>query len=391
MTTINDLPKPSTAQLNRSLALIQKLKERISTEGPISFADYMGTALYHPELGYYNAPEFNLGKSGDFTTAPEISPLFAACLANQCAQILQETPSGDILELGAGSGRLAYDLLIALEKTGDLPHHYYILEISPTLRSQQKTFLLTHCPHLADRVSWIDTPPTHFKGVILANEVLDALPIHRVQMTETSATEQCIGLENDQLVLAYKDITTAGLLKQALHLKEQYQLPAGYTTEINLNALDLTQTLCHALTQGLILFIDYGYGQFEYYHPARAQGTLTCFYQHHHHDQPLCYPGLQDLTAHVDFTSIIDKASDSGCELAGYTSQAAFLLSAGLMDAVSRAEAGRDPAGLFALHQEVKLLTMPTEMGDIIKVMGLSKNISIDPIGFQLQDRRRDL
>lgn len=391
MTTINDLPKPGTAQLTRSQTLTDWLKERIRTLGPISYADYMDAALYHPELGYYNAVEFNLGKKGDFTTAPETSPLFAACLAKQSEQVLRLIDTGDILELGAGSGRLAHDLLLELEKLNSLPAHYYILEISLSLREKQKQLLQAECPHLAKRVTWLDKPPANFKGVMIANEVLDALPIHRFQITETGIAEQCVDFADEQFCFINKELTNPQLAKHAINLQEQYQLPPGYTSEINLNALNLTEELSHSLRLGLILLIDYGYGQLEYYHPARDQGTLTCFYQHHHHNQPFYYPGLQDLTAHVDFTNIIDKAIDSGCDLAGYTSQAAFLLGCGLMDAVQIAEEGLSPADLFDLHQAVKILTMPTEMGDIIKVMGLSKGLDAALLGFQLQDRRRDL
>lgn len=391
MTTINDLPQPSPAQLTRSQALTNWLKERISREGSISFADYMEAALYHPELGYYNASEFNLGKKGDFTTAPEISPLFAICLAKQFEQVTQTLGPCDLLELGAGSGRLACDLLSALEKSNSLPRHYYILEISPALRKKQQDLLKTACPHLATRAIWLDQLPTDFKGVVIANEVLDALAVHRFQVTETDIAEQRVDVVNDQLCFIQAPMTNIDGIKLATHLRDQYQLPIGYTSEINLKAAMLTEQLVHSLSQGLILLIDYGYGQFEYYHHARNQGTLTCFYQHHHHDQPFFYPGLQDLTAHVDFTNIIDKAHDAGCDLAGFTSQAAFLLSLGLMDTVKEVEEGLDPVELFQLHQEVKVLTLPTEMGDIIKVMGLSKHLDIAPQGFQLQDRRRDL
>lgn len=391
MTTINDLPSPQPAQLTRSSRLTNWLRERITTHGAISFADYMEAALYHPELGYYNAPEFSLGKKGDFTTAPEMSPLFANCLAKQCEQIFSTIGHSEILELGAGSGQLAYDLLTALEKSDNLPSHYYIYEISLTLREKQKRLLQTKCPHLLNRITWLDHLPTHFKGVMIANEVLDALPVHRFQVTENEILEQGVTWANDQFQFISMPPTQPALSTHAAYLRNQYALPTGYTSEINLAALTLVDQLCHSLNQGLILLIDYGYGQAEYYHPARNQGTLTCFYQHHHHNQPFYYPGLQDLTAHVDFTNIIDKAADTGIDLAGFTSQAAFLLGCGLMEITQLAEQGASPADAFELHQAVKILTMPTEMGDIIKVMGLSKGIEIPLLGFQLQDRRRDL
>lgn len=387
MTTINDLPTPTAAQLARSIALSNLLKQRIKEEGPLSFADFMEAALYHPALGYYNAPEFNLGKMGDFTTAPEISPLFAGCLARQCEQVLKHLQTGDLLELGAGTGRLACQLLLALEKLNCLPAHYYIYEVSVKLREKQKQFLQINCPQFLDRFIWLDTLPQDFTGVIVANEVLDALPVHCFEVTPAGILERCVDIVDGQLSFTLLPPTTNELAARAASLG----LAPGYASEINLNAISYTEQLSDCLRRGLILLLDYGYGQQEYYHPERQKGTLTCFYQHHHHDHPFYYPGLQDITAHVDFTSIIDKAADAGCTLEGFTSQAAFLLSCGLMTLASEAEKGLSDAELFELHQAIKLLTMPTEMGDVIKVMGLGKDIEIALIGFSLQDRRRDL
>lgn len=387
MTTTNDLPQPNAAQLARSDALFHLLQQRIKEQGPISFADFMEAALYHPALGYYNAPEFNLGKMGDFTTAPEISPLFAGCLARQCEQVLKYLQTGDILELGAGTGRLACDLLIALEKLDSLPAHYYIYEASVNLREKQKQFLQINCPQLFDRFIWLDALPQEFTGVIIANEVLDALPVHCFEVTPAGILERCVDIVDGQLSFISSPPTSNELSARVAALR----LPIGYTSEINLNAINYTEQLSHCLRRGLILLLDYGYGQHEYYHPERRNGTLTCFYQHHHHDHPFYYPGLQDITAHVDFTNIIDKAADTGCTLEGFTSQAAFLLSCGLMTLASDAEKGLSETELFELHQAIKLLTMPTEMGEVIKVMGLGKEIEIALIGFNLQDRRRDL
>ncbi|MFZ2314486.1 MAG: SAM-dependent methyltransferase [Gammaproteobacteria bacterium] len=387
MTTINDLPAPSAAQLARSKALSDLLQQRIKEQGPISFADFMEAALYHPELGYYNAPEFNLGKSGDFTTAPEISPLFAGCLARQCEQILKHLQTGDILELGAGTGRLACQLLLALEVLDCSPPHYYIYEVSVKLREKQKAFLQTNCPQFFERFIWLDELPQDFTGIIIANEVLDALPVHCFEVTEAGILERYVDVVDDQFYFKLAPPTSSELLSRVANL----DLPLGYASEMNLNALNYTEQLSNGLSQGVILFLDYGYGQPEYYHPERRKGTLTCFYQHHHHDHPFYYPGLQDITAHVDFTNIIDKAADAGCTLEGFTSQAAFLLGCGLMELANKAEQGLSAVELFQMHQAIKLLTMPTEMGDVIKVMGLGKNIELPLIGFSLQDRRRDL
>lgn len=391
MMTFHEPPLPNYEELKRSNLLTLKLKEEIEKKGPISFATFMEMALYYPHLGYYNAESTTLGKEGDFTTAPEISPLFAQCFAKQCQQILNELGTGDMLELGAGTGRFAKDILTSLHKLGALPNHYYIYEISHGMRQKQQDFLRKTCPLFFARIIWLDTLPSAFTGIIIANEVLDALPVHCFQIENNEIKERCVTVENNQFTWCLRTPTKPQLTERVLELKKHYHLPEQYASEMNLHLPTFIKQLISTLTKGMVLFADYGYGQQEYYHPKRSKGTLTCFYQHKKYENPLWYPGLFDITAHVDFTSVIENAIDHGCELNGYTSQAAFLLSCGILELAKEDEKHLSPADEVALHQAIKLLTLPTEMGDVIKIMALSKQMNLSLLGFQFQDRRRDL
>lgn len=376
----------------QSELLSAHIRAEMAGEGnSLSFARFMELALYHPAYGYYNAEDFNLGKSGDFTTAPELSPLFAKCLAKQAKTILAGIQATAILELGAGTGRLAGDLLQALHQANALPTHYFIYEISENLRKKQQAYLQTTCPQFYSRIHWLSQLPTDFSGLIIANEVLDALPVHCVHFTETGVKEKCLAYQNNHFIWQLAPPTHPQLEKEAMLLKERYALPAGYETEINLNLAPFLTTLINGLTQGIILFIDYGYGEKIYYHPKRSSGTLTSFYQHQQNNDPLQRPGLQDITAHVDFTRVIEIASTLGCELLGYTSQASFLLANGLLELAAEEEKNLSPAETFKLHQAIKTLTMPHEMGERVNVMALGKNTTFTLATFGLNDRRRDL
>ena len=379
MTTIYD---------HRSQALSDHIRqEMLKTNNVISFAAFMELALYHPEWGYYNADTFDLGQHGDFTTAPEISSLFAKCIARQIQQITQTLNTRTLLELGAGTGRFAGDVLTELNTLGCLPDQYYIYEISKGLRKNQQHCLQTTYPHLFSRIIWLDTLPENFTGTIVANEVLDALPVNCFRVEDNRVWERCVTWKDNQFSWQLCEPSSP----QAVDIQTLYSLPNGYEFEINLNLQPFLQSLSRSLTKGTILFSDYGYGQREYYHPERSQGTLCCFYQHKQHNNPLVLPGLQDITAHVDFTRLIDNAVDCGFSLAGYSSQTAFLLATGLIQLVALAEKNLSPADEFKLHHAVKLLTLPTEMGERIKFMALSKGVEIELIGFGMQDRRREL
>lgn len=366
------------------------IREKIAANGgTLSFASFMELALYHP-AGYYFADDFQLGHEGDFTTAPEISPLFARCFANQCLQITKQINVSDILEIGAGSGAFACELLRSLAATGSPPDHYYIFDISPTLRKKQRDYLLAYCAQLIDRVIWLDKLPTHFSGTIIANEVLDALPVHCLQIQNNTVYERVVVVENEGFNWTLQP-ATGSLLVAAEQLLNDCTLADGYQFEINLGLNDFIQSLANSLSSGVILLADYGYGRREYYHPERRNGTLSCFYQHRLHNNPLLLPGKQDITAHVDFTAVAEAAVAAGLEVIGFTTQSAFLLANGLMELAEQEESLLSESERFKLHQAIKTLTLPTEMGDVIKIMGLVKGQEPVLSGFALLNRLRDL
>lgn len=369
---------------------IHFLKEKILKHGYISFAEFMEDALYHPIWGYYNTDSFHLGKQGDFITAPEISPLFAQCIANQALEVFAATGTPNILELGAGTGKLAHDILFYLDKINQPPSNYYIYEKSWQLRKKQQVFLAQHCPHLYSRISWLDELPPKFSGIIIANEVLDAIPVHRFLIENQAIKERCVSWEADSFIWKTVEPDTQEFMITLTPIHESQAFYSGYESEINLQLKPFLTALTKSLHEGVILLIDYGYGQREYYHPDRNQGTLTCFYQHHFHHNPLILPGQQDITAHVDFTRVADIAIEDDCDLLGYTTQAAFLLASGMRELATEAESTLSPLERVKYHQAIKLLTFPTEMGERIKVMALGKNTP-RLSGFNLLDKRREL
>ncbi|HLB42724.1 MAG TPA: SAM-dependent methyltransferase [Gammaproteobacteria bacterium] len=350
----------------------------------------MEEALYHPKWGYYNSKDFDIGKYGDFTTAPEISPLFAQCIAKQCRDIFEHLGTNHILELGAGTGRFAKDLLSYLDVLGCLPTAYYIYEKSSRLREKQKMFLQTY-PCFYSRIIWLDKLPKSFLGTIIANEVLDALPVHCFRINDRAIKERCVTWEKDAFIWQVRQSSSLELIDKVTLIRQIYSLHPGYESEINLNLHSFLQSITNMLEQGIILLIDYGYGRREYYHPERSHGTLTCFYQHRYHNNPLIFPGQQDITAHVDFTHVIEIAVENNCNLLGYATQASFLLDCGLLTLAKETEKHLSSIELINLHQAIKLLTLPTEMGERIKVMALGKKTTLALLGFQLQDRRQEL
>lgn len=382
---MNQLPIPELAAFQHSEKLTHYIFQQIKNAGGnIRFSDFMNYSLYAPGLGYYTAGAHKLGKLGDFMTAPEISPLFAQSIAKQFYQVLTQLSSGNILELGAGSGAFAKDLLLELEKQNCLPEHYFILEISADLRDRQQHYLKKNCPHLLKKIQWIDTLPQEFKGIIFANEVIDAMPVHLFEMTTTGIQERSVITEIDHF--AWKLTPSCTELENFL---KNLHFPVGYQSEVNLTVKPWIQSLAECLHQGLILLIDYGYGRQEYYHPDRMQGTLSCFYRHYRHDNPFLYPGLQDITAHVDFTSVVESGVTNGLNFAGYTTQTYFLFACGLLEIAAAQKL--DAIELYQQSQAIKKLTLPSEMGELIKVIGLTKNLDFSLIGFSLQDRSRDL
>ncbi|MDH3354252.1 MAG: SAM-dependent methyltransferase [Chromatiales bacterium] len=386
-----DLPEPSAELVGHSKRVIDAIRGEIEQRGGvIPFCRFMELALYAPNLGYYSAGNQKLGEGGDFITAPEISALFSFSLANQIAQILKLS-GGDVLEFGAGSGVMAADILRELERLNQLPDHYYIIEVSADLRSRQRETILSKTPELLERVEWLDKLPESIQGVVVANELLDAMPAHRFIMREGVSYEVMVVW--DEVSQQFHTIEQA-IGEQRLRLAiEQLQLQDGYSSEVNLNARDWIETIGDHLNRGAILLIDYGYSRHDYYHPQRSDGTLQCHFQHLAHPNPLIYPGIQDITTHVDFTAIADSALSAELHVHGYANQANFLLGCGITDYLNRMAAfdSGNVTQQIELTNQIKKLTMPGEMGEIFKVMILSREIDTPLMGFSIRDDRNRL
>ena len=382
----SSLPPPSPEAQAHSKKLCELIRGDIKLQGGwIPFSRFMELALYAPGLGYYSAGSRKFGEAGDFITAPEMSPLFGRSLARQVADVIaHSTPH--VLELGAGSGKLAVDLLGELERQGSLPESYSILEVSADLRERQQALLQECLPHLMPRVHWLDALPEQISGVIIGNEVLDALPVHLMHWTDSRIMEIGVSHEGEKFIWAERLPETPALLEIA----QQINVPDDYISEISLAARGLVSSLCERLSSGALLFIDYGFGAREYYHPQRNTGTLMCHYRHHAHDDPFFLPGLQDITAHVDFTAIAESAIDHGASLLGYTSQAHFLLNCGITELLGETspESVRD---YLPLSAQVQKLTSPAEMGELFKVIALGKGLETTLRCFGAGDKSRFL
>jgi len=382
------IPNADAQALSQQLALL--IQDKISQNGGwLSFADYMHMALYTPGLGYYSGGAKKFGMGGDFVTAPEISPLFAQAMANQVAQVLAET-QGDVLELGAGSGKLAVDLLLALQALNQLPTHYFILEVSTYLRQVQQEAIQKLLPAtLAERVVWLDSLPDNFVGVMLGNEVLDAVPVHLIYKP-AAADPQALcerGVAYNGELYWQDQPLSAGKL---LDLVSSYELPDDYLTEVSPAALGLVSSLAGALKHGAIILVDYGFSAREYYHPQRNLGTLMCHYQHYAHVDPLVYVGLQDITAHVDFTSVANTGEHNGLVLIGFCSQAQFLMNCGILDIMSQVSP-HDMARYAPLAAAAQKLLSPAEMGDLFKVIALGRGLEQALVGFASGDKSHTL
>ena len=353
------IPPPDSDQIAISQALFEKICTTAGTDKGIPFDEFMQLALYDPELGYYSAGKYKIGKEGDFITAPELGPVFAYCVADQCEQILHTISNGLILEAGAGHGELAIDLLLELEKRDALPGQYLILELSHSLRTVQRETIQNTAPHLLERIEWLDAFPEDFHGVILGNELLDAMPAIQFEISETGPVLLNVKCGDTGLQYTYdKNQASAEILSRLDPLK----LPTGYRSEMNLQAEAWIRSAAASLSEGVMLLIDYGFPRTEYYHPQRQQGTLMCHYRHHNHDNPFVLLGLQDITAHVDFTAMAEAAVDSDLDVIGYTSQAAFLMMCGLEQLVNQSDP-ENPVEHIGLTTQINKLTHPSEMG----------------------------
>jgi len=374
------------AECSRRLADLIR-KEAAAQGGLLPFDRFMDLALYAPGLGYYVAGARKLGRQGDFVTAPELSPLFGRCVAEQCAEVLRALGGGDILEIGAGSGTLAAEVLLALAAAVALPGRYLILEPSPDLRARQQTLLAERVPELMSRVHWLDRLPVGFNGCVLANEVLDAMPVHRFRVgADGRPLELFVSPAADGWEEIAAEPRSPGLARAVRALQsEGLALDPGYESEINLRLRPWIGALGASMERGLALLIDYGYRRSEYYGADRSRGTLMCHYRHRAHANPFVHLGLQDITAHVDFTAIARAGGLAGIELAGYATQAHFLIGCGLDRLLTEAAAGADAMDLLL---GIKQLVLPSAMGERFQVLGLQKGVDQAWAGFSFRDLR---
>ena len=379
------LPAPSPD----AAALSEKLARLVAGEigrggGWLPFARYMELALYAPALGYYMAGARKLGRDGDFVTAPEISPLYGRTLARQVAQ-LAALGLNEILEIGAGSGALAADLLTELEQLGCPPQRYLILELSPDLRDRSRDTLARRAPRQLERVAWLNRLPPSFAGVVIGNEVLDAMPVHVFERQGTRIVELGVAAANGGFRWSERPSGRAPAEPDPECFPGD-----GYRTEIQLVARGFLRSVGEALARGVALFIDYGFPRREYYHPQRTRGTLMCHYRHRAHDDPFFLPGLQDITAHLDFSALAQAGREGGLDLLGYATQAQFLVNCGITDILSETPA-TDAAAYAPLAAQANTLLSPAEMGELFKVIALGKGVNEPLRGFAQGDKSHTL
>ena len=384
--------EPHDAALTHEMRVRAELMAQIAAGGGyLSFEKFMEFALYAPGLGYYSGGARKFGPDGDFITAPEVSALFGACVAVQCAEVCERIEAPVLLEIGAGTGRLALDILTRLESLDASPTNYWILETSADLRERQRTLLERRAPHLIDRVRWLDAPPEHeFEGVIIVNEVLDALPVARFRWRAHEVQELGVVAEGDKFAWAAR---TAGPAMNAVCQELERAAGGwdeGYVSEYCPRLKPWSRAVTRELKAGAVLWIDYGLPRAQYYLPERHEGTLLCHYRHCVHDDALAHPGLQDITAWGDFTALAEASRDAGFELAGFTTQAHFLAATGI-DAQMQHLAGGDGAAFARLASEARQLMLPGDMGERFKVMAWLRGMDKELRGMSLVDLRHSL
>ncbi len=391
------LPSPDADECAHSARLVAHIRDEIATSGPIPFARFMERCLYAPGLGYYSAGRTKFGPSGDFVTAPELGTLFAETLAGAIAPLIAGSPAQAAVELGGGSGAFAEAALRALAEHNALPSRYRILEPSADLRERQRARLAETLPAgTFARIDWIDGPPdAPWQGFLFANEVIDALPTTRFVIRAGEVYEEYIGIDANagfERIDRPADMLVAGAVR---HIERELGAPfaEGYRSEILPQLPYWIQAVLGSLERGMALFVDYGYARQDYYAPERSDGTLVCHYRHRAHADPLMLPGLQDITAFVDFTALAEAGDSAGFEIAGYAEQGAFLLGSGLDAHFTDALARADTATTYRLAQQVKRLTLPGEMGQKFKLMLMSRNVtaSLLPAAFAAFDQRARL
>jgi SAM-dependent MidA family methyltransferase len=394
MSVATDFPALTADEAAHSLELQALVVDEIARAGGwISFARFMQLALYAPGLGYYSAGARKFGAAGDFITAPEVAPVFSRCVAAQCADVLSQLGERAVLlELGAGSGAMAAALLAELERRGTLPAEYWILDVSADLRERQRATLATAVPQLLPRVRWLDALPDAFDGVVVGNEVLDALVVERFVVREgrVRALGVVVG-EAGELRLSER--AAGPELERAVRAVEAdigLTLPDDYVSELNLGLGAWLEAVAAPLRRGLMLYVDYGLPRRELYSLERGHGTLLCHFRHRFHDDALARVGLQDITAWVDFTAVADAAQAAGLDVAGYTTQAHFLIGCGLGEFV--ANVGElDLVERVNLSRQAMMLTLPGEMGERFKVIALAKGYDAPLRGFAVRDLRHTL
>ncbi|HSD55208.1 MAG TPA: SAM-dependent methyltransferase [Burkholderiales bacterium] len=384
---MSDLPRPAPEAAAHSELVVAHIRAEIERAGGwIGFARFMELALYAPALGYYMAGARKLGADGDFVTAPELAPLFGHTLAHQVAQGLAPV-GGEVLEIGAGSGALAASLLEELERLERLPVNYLILELSPELRARSRDTLAARVPHLLERVAWLNVLPPAFTGVVVGNEVLDAMPVRVVRTRAGAIEESGVAVTRGNAPFEWAHRPAAGEVADAARA---LVLPDGYRTEIGLVVRGFVASVANMLERGIALFVDYGFPRAEYYHAQRREGTLMCHYRHRAHGDPFFLPGLQDITAHVDFTAMAEAAHGAGADVLGYATQAQFLINCGLTEVMQRTSS--DDAKAYApLAAAANRLTSPGEMGELFKVFAFGRGVPDELIGFRSGDRRHTL
>lgn len=387
----DSFPSPDEQAAALSGALLAEIVREIDRcGGVIPFDRYMEMTLYLPGLGYYSNGTRKFGSAGDFVTAPEISPFFGRCVARSVAPVIAGLPHADMLELGAGSGVFAVDVLRELQDLGELPARYLILELSGELRQRQQQRFAAEIPDLLERIHWLERLPEQpLRGVIFGNEVVDALPVKRFRWSESAVVEQGVSYTGG-LALADRVPEDRAFIDQLEQLSRSRSWQGVYTSEWCPSLPAWTRSLAGILDQGALLLIDYGCGRDEYYHAQRNGGSLMCHYRHRAHQDPLILPGLQDITAYVDFSALAESGCQAGLELAGYCTQAHFLLDNGLETLLAGLDAS-DQAAFFRRVSEIKTLTLPGEMGERFKVMALTRNSAVKPGGFASQDLRSRL
>jgi SAM-dependent MidA family methyltransferase len=384
------LPALNAEQQQISGQLADIIAQHISANGPMPFSEYMHRCLYEPGLGYYVNGLSKLGGSGDFITAPEISADLARCVAAQTAEVLALIGGGDVLEFGGGSGRFAADLLLALDEMGSLPERYYLLDVSPDLRQQQQQLISDTLPgRLAPKVEWVRTFVEGFRGVAVANELFDAFPVERFRVAGERISRLCVSADESGFHLVeVDDHNTARDVMQLLGALRG-QLSTDYQSEFCPVLAPWWASLSDAFDTGLVLVLDYGCERARYYSPLRSGGSTRCFFRHTLHDDALIYPGVQDITADVDFSALAGAAVANRFELEGYTSMTRFMLSCGVMDHHEKKTSQLDEKARIEATGKLKQVLMPEEMGERFMVAGFSRNIGPVLEGFAHGDQSR--